>query len=344
MIHILYSICTANYPLNSIKKAIILPFLDTVTSIEQLACFQNEFRLLLALSMASSTSKSRHSPSPSRRRSRRSPSPRHRSSRKRHDSRSRSPSRNESSSRRHHERSKRRSSRSPDDSRHSRHRSSRHHDSRHSRRSRSVSLESSGSSSSSGSSLYERRKREHRKHKKDRKHKKSKKKSKKSKSSSVGDQWGKYGIIHEADLFTKEAEFQAWLIEVKHANVETLNNIKRKEMFNDFMEDYNTATMPHEKFYNLQQWERRQEAIRMGEKPTPTGDFFDFKNDEEKLRMQHRQAARAAASRQPTLTLSEEQIKELTRVNRERTEADRMRKMGLKPKESMGVRYEEEND
>ncbi|KAF1806177.1 hypothetical protein FB192DRAFT_1003030 [Mucor lusitanicus] len=195
-----------------------------------------------------------------------------------------------------------------------------------------------------GNALALRSRREHKKHRKDRKHKKSKKKSKKSKSSSVGDQWGKYGIIHEADLFTKEAEFQAWLIEVKHANVETLNNVKRKEMFNDFMEDYNTATMPHEKFYNLQQWERRQEAIRMGEKPIPTGDFFDFKNDEEKLKMQHRQAARAAASRQPTLKLSEEQIKELTRVNRERIEADRMRKMGLKPKESMGVRYEEEND
>ncbi|KAK4510122.1 uncharacterized protein ATC70_006294 [Mucor velutinosus] len=294
--------------------------------------------------MASSTSKSRHSPSPSRHRSRRSPSPHDRTSRKRHDSRSRSPKRNESSSsRRHHEKSKRRSSRSPDDSRHSRHRSRRHHDRRSSRRSRSVSSDSSHASSSSDPSTYERRSREHKKHRKDRKHKKSKKKSK-SKSSSVGDQWGKYGIIHEADLFTKEAEFQAWLIEVKHANVETLNNIKRKEMFNDFMEDYNTATMPHEKFYNLQQWERRQEAIRMGEKPMPTGDFFDFKNDEEKLKMQHRQAARAAASRQPTLKLSEEQIKELTRVNRERIEADRMRKMGLKPKESMGVRYEEEND
>lgn len=38
------------------------------------------------------------------------------------------------------------------------------------------------------------------------------------------------------------------------------------------------------RFYNLQQWERRQEAIRMGEKPIPTGDSFDFKNDEEKLR------------------------------------------------------------
>lgn len=58
--------------------------------------------------------------------------------------------------------------------------------------------------------------------------------------------------------------------------------------------------------------------------------------------MQQRQAARAVASRQPTLQLSEEQIKELSRVNRERVEADRMRKMGLKPKESMGVRYEDD--
>ncbi|KAI8647748.1 hypothetical protein BD408DRAFT_357128, partial [Parasitella parasitica] len=284
--------------------------------------------------MASSTSKSRHSSSPLRHRSRRSPSPHHRSSRRRHDSRSKSPSRGERS-KHHHEKSKRRCSRSPDDSKRSRHRSSRHSENRGSRRSYSVS--SNSSSSSSSSSSYDRKRREHKKHKKDKKHKKSKKKSKKTKSSSIGDQWGKFGIIHEADLFTKEAEFQAWLIEVKHANVETLNNNKRKEMFIDFMEDYNTATMPHEKFYNLQQWERRQEAIRMGEKPIPTGDFFDFKNDEEKLKL----VDKTAASRQPTLKLSEEQIKELTRVNRERVEADRMRKMGLKPKESMGVRYEE---
>lgn len=60
--------------------------------------------------------------------------------------------------------------------------------------------------------------------------------------------------------------------------------------------------------------------------------------------MQHKQAAKIAASRQPVLQLSEEQIKELTRVNRERVEADRMRKMGLKPKEGMGVRYEEVSD
>lgn len=97
------------------------------------------------------------------------------------------------------------------------------------------------------------------------------------------------------------------------------------------------------RFYDLHKWEKRQQALRMGEKPTPTGDSFNFKNDEENLRMQHRQAARAVASRQPTLQLSEGQIKELARVNRERVEADRMRKMGLKPKESMGVRYEDDD-
>ncbi|KAI7904763.1 uncharacterized protein BX663DRAFT_503472 [Cokeromyces recurvatus] len=113
-------------------------------------------------------------------------------------------------------------------------------------------------------------------------------------------------------------------------------------MFIEFMEDYNTATMPHEKFYDLNKWERRQEFIRMGGDPMATTDVFDFRKDEENLRMHHRQKARAAAaSRQPALQLSEEQIKELTRVNRERVEADRMRKMGLKPKEGMGVRYEE---
>ncbi|KAI8975650.1 hypothetical protein BDF20DRAFT_822378, partial [Mycotypha africana] len=138
-------------------------------------------------------------------------------------------------------------------------------------------------------------------------------------------------------------EFQAWLIEVKNADVETLSNNKRKELFNDFMEDYNTATMPHEKYYDLEKWERRQEAIRMGEKPAPgNGAFFDFNNDEERLRAQHRQAARAsAASRKPVMQLSEDKIKELARVNRERIEADRMRKMGLKPKDSMGVLYED---
>ncbi|CAO3597168.1 unnamed protein product [Absidia cylindrospora] len=250
--------------------------------------------------------------------------------------------RKSSSSHRHH----RHRHDSPTDSRSSS--SRRHH--RHSsssskKRHRSPSTDYTSSSSSSEDESRERR---HKKHKKDRKHKKSKKKSsskkhKKSKLGAIGDEWGKHGIIHEADIFTKEAEFQAWLIDIKKANVETLSNVKRKQLFIDFMEDYNTATMPHEKYYNLAKWEERDRALRMGE-PIPSANTgFSIANDEEKLRLEHRRAAaKASASKVPALQMSRDQLEALTKVNRERVELDRMRKMGLKTKNSLGVRYDEQ--
>jgi len=105
------------------------------------------------------------------------------------------------------------------------------------------------------------------------------------------------------------------------------------------MEDYNTATMPHEKYYNLQKWEARQQAIRMGEKPVDDDAGINFKNDEENLRMQQKMAAKQ--SRTTALHMSNADISELAKVSRERIEADRMRRLGLTPKTSMGVRYEQ---
>ncbi|KAI7874569.1 hypothetical protein K492DRAFT_174331 [Lichtheimia hyalospora FSU 10163] len=261
----------------------------------------------------------------------------------------RSPSRERSRPSRHHSSDRHRSRRSvsPRPSRRGRHDSQDDSDREHRRRHRHRSERKRRRSVSSDSSDYsssdedDRRKR----HKKSKKSKKSKKKSKKKKKSkhSVGDKWGKYGIIHESDIFTKEAEFEAWLVEVKKADILTMPNSKRKELFIDFMDDYNTATMPHEKYYNLARWEARQHALRMGEAPPPIAEgTVNLKKDEEQLRLQHRQAARAAASRQPALSLSKDQLEELTKVNRERVQADRLRKMGLTPKEGMGVRYEYE--
>ncbi|CAO3698042.1 unnamed protein product [Rhizopus stolonifer] len=207
-----------------------------------------------------------------------------------------------------------------------------HHSSRKSRYSRSPSPHRSSKSHSKRSRSPTRRHHRHRSS--------SPRRSRRSYSRDSKEDRKKHKK-HKKEKKSKK-EFQAWLIEIQNANVETLSNNKRKEMFGEFMEDYNTATLPHKKFYNIEKWEKRQEAIRMGEHYTD--DRFDFAKDEERLRMQHKQAAKMAASRQPVLQLSEEQIKELTRVNRERVEADRMRKMGLKPKEGMGVRYEEVSD
>lgn len=35
-----------------------------------------------------------------------------------------------------------------------------------------------------------------------------------------------------------------------------------RELFKDFMEDYNTSSMPHRKFYDLEAYSRKQEASR----------------------------------------------------------------------------------
>jgi hypothetical protein len=59
--------------------------------------------------------------------------------------------------------------------------------------------------------------------------------------------YGKYGILSEADQFTKQPEFYCWLQEVKQANPEILQRLDTKKMFETFMEDYNTATLPHKK-------------------------------------------------------------------------------------------------
>jgi rRNA maturation protein Rpf1 len=59
--------------------------------------------------------------------------------------------------------------------------------------------------------------------------------------------YGAYGILRECDMFVKQQEFYCWLQEVKHVNSETLPKFEMRKMFEDYMEDYNTATLPHKK-------------------------------------------------------------------------------------------------
>ncbi len=44
-------------------------------------------------------------------------------------------------------------------------------------------------------------------------------------------------------------EFRAWLIEEKMINREALARDQERKLFASFVEDYNTATLPHEKYY-----------------------------------------------------------------------------------------------
>lgn len=126
------------------------------------------------------------------------------------------------------------------------------------------------SSSRSRSGSRKRRAKRERKHRKADKHKKGahekkkdkkkrkdkkKKKAKKSKRddgmpSGVVDQnqFGKYGILRESDMFRKQPEFDAWMREVKGLSADaSLPKGEIMEHFRTFMEDYNTVTLPHEK-------------------------------------------------------------------------------------------------
>jgi hypothetical protein len=141
-------------------------------------------------------------------------------------------------------------------------------------------------------------------------------------------------------MWNKESEFQAWLMEVKHLNPETIPQLKMKEHFLGFMEDYNTVTMPHEKFYNLSKWEERQRAIRMGEPvPEEKQGSVDLRNDEEQLRMKQRDRRKVNLAGAPQILMTASQLQELRKISHERVEADRLRKLGLDAGRK-GVRYE----
>eukprot|EP00918_Siedleckia_nematoides_P067912 GHVU01147757.1.p1 GENE.GHVU01147757.1~~GHVU01147757.1.p1 ORF type:complete len:277 (-),score=56.89 GHVU01147757.1:640-1470(-) len=118
---------------------------------------------------------------------------------------------------------------------------------------------------------------------KKRKHK-SKDKGRKHKKSKSGPQkiaWGKFGIIQECDMYLKKQEFQQWLMDIKNISMEGLSQMEEKKHFASYMEDYNTATLAHKKYYDLPAYEREKvikEAMKCPkdeDEPEHNGTFDD---------------------------------------------------------------------
>merc|ERR1712151_694722 len=125
-------------------------------------------------------------------------------------------------------------------------------------------------------------KKDKKKHKKAKKDKKDKKKSgagKKPKKAgkkgkkhdkasrdAVSRQFGKYGVIKAEDFFNKKPEFLLWAMEVKKENTDVMGQMQMKDLFKEYIEDYNTATMPSKKYYNLNIWDAKLNAKRSKQK------------------------------------------------------------------------------
>ncbi len=106
----------------------------------------------------------------------------------------------------------------------------------------------------------------------------------------------------------------AWLIEVKNISRGNLNQREERELFKEFIEDYNTATFPDTKYYDLQKWDAEQRAqgkkglsSSVGDKPDYTG-----MSDEDILRLERqRQREEESKSREQAAVLAmRDQIKQ----------------------------------
>ncbi|RPD70390.1 hypothetical protein L226DRAFT_226939 [Lentinus tigrinus ALCF2SS1-7] len=136
-------------------------------------------------------------------------------------------------------------------------------------------------------------------------------------------------------MYNKEQEFRAWLVEERKINPETITKDQTKKEFARFVEDYNTATLPHEKFYHMEEYERRMAALRAGEYLPPTDDSYDPAADMRALASSHKRRP----VEQDTY-MSKEQLMELRRVQNERIQAGKMKLLGMDIKQTMGVRMD----
>jgi len=126
-----------------------------------------------------------------------------------------------------------------------------------------------------------------------------------------------------------------WLLEERQINPETLSKPAQKKLFQSFMEDYNTATLPHEKYYHLESYEKRMSLIRSGG-TLPIDDGYDPNKDLEA----HSKATKKIVKEESDTYLNREQLMELRKVQQERTQVGKMKQMGLEIKGSMGVRMD----
>ena len=139
----------------------------------------------------------------------------------------------------------------------------------------------------------------HSRRKKRRKHTRHRSRSR-SRREKRESRYGKYGVIKETDMEEKRTEFALWAMDEKKVDVEGLSQRREKELFSEFVEDFNTATLPHRKYYNLDAYQRekarrRRDRHDVGEEEHR---MFDDEAERHKEREQQRQVEQSRRFRE----------------------------------------------
>jgi hypothetical protein len=163
-----------------------------------------------------------------------------------------------------------------------------HRKKKHKKKSRDY--HSSDETSSSSSDYYHHKKRG-RKHKSrdyssdsdgddSRRHDKKKKRKKRTSSPPAQPTFGQYGIIKASDMHKKQRSFEVWLAEVKGIRDFNGPRWELQNYFADYMEDYNTATLPHIKYYDYDDWEMKEYKRKQQEGESAAAGKSSIREDE----------------------------------------------------------------
>lgn len=154
----------------------------------------------------------------------------------------------------------------------------------------------SDSSSSSYSDERRRRKR------------KKKKKQTKTKRDDYSDDsgrpsFGKYGIIRSSDMTRMKRSFEIWLAEVQGVPDFNGSRYELLEYYKTYMEDYNTATLPHKKYYDYDKWEM-DEYRKQQSKEENHASLSLARHDERRHQLERKARAEKLQQEQTQLTKS----------------------------------------
>lgn len=201
------------------------------------------------------------------------------------------------------------------------------------RRSRSCSSESDRKyrkrSRSRQSSKHRRRDRDE---KKSKKHKKEKRRNKEDEAhgqqratGASTYEFGKFGIIKESDFHSKQRDFEVWMAEVKKIPGFAGPKWEVMKYFKEFCEDYNTATMPHIKYYNYEKWEM-EEYLKNKDKAVAKGGAISDEArhlEEMKLKKEEKKREELAMIRGSMNKAKIDEMKQQARLKQEMTLAYR---------------------
>lgn len=127
------------------------------------------------------------------------------------------------------------------------------------------------------------------------------------------------------------------MVEERKINPETVKKDKEKKEWSVYVEDFNTATLPHEKYYNMAAYMAKMDAIRTGESYTSFDGVASYDPSKDL-------ASHASSLRRPVVEtetyLSQAQLAELRRVQNERIEMGKRKTLGLEVKRDLGVRMD----